>query len=59
MKLESLLAQLELIRLEADTSKDFDDREGTDLYFSKKVILTLINYVGNQKVEEAINDIPF
>jgi hypothetical protein len=53
MKLEGLLNQLEQLRAQAE----IENFEG-DLV-STSIIKLLVDYIGNPKVEEAINEIPF
>ena len=56
MKLESLLNQLEQVRAEYE-AHDFE--EYSREYRGKVIIQKLVEYIGNPKIEEAINDIPF
>lgn len=56
MKLENLLAQLEQIRAEYE-AHDFE--EYSESYRGKVIIQKLLDYIGNPKIEEKINEIPF
>lgn len=56
MKLESLLNQLEQIRVEYE-GHDFE--EYSEGYRGKVIIQKLLDYIGNPKIEEKINEIPF
>lgn len=56
MKLDSLLAQLENIKAEFESS-DFE--QISEDHRSKIILQLLLDYINNPKVEEAVNDIPF
>lgn len=56
MKLETLLNQLEQIRAEYEES-DFE--QYSESYRSKVIIQKLLDYIGNPKIEEKINEICF
>lgn len=56
MKLESLLNQLEQVRAEFE-AHDFE--EYSESYRGKVIIQKLLDYIGNPKLEEKINEICF
>lgn len=56
MKLENLINQLEQIRAEYEAA-DFD--QYSESYRGKVIIQKLLDYIGNPKVEEKVNEIPF
>lgn len=56
MKLESLLSRLEQIKTAEENGQFFDLSEG---YVEKLIIQALLDYLGNAKIEEAVNEIPF
>jgi hypothetical protein len=55
MRLDTLLAELECIRMQAE---DLEDVVDPDLILLS-ILDRLLEYIDNPKVEEAINDIPF
>lgn len=56
MKLESLLNQLEQVRAEFEAH---DMEEYSESYRGKVIIQKLLDYIGNPKVEEKIDEICF
>lgn len=56
MKLSSLVNQLEQIRLRANNGEFQEFSEG---YAGKVVLQLLLDYIGNPKIEEKVNEIPF
>jgi hypothetical protein len=56
MKLESVIARLEQIRVSAENGEYQEFSEG---YTEKLIVQTLIEFIGNKKVEDKINEIPF
>lgn len=56
MKLESLMAELENVRNRAETS---EFQELSERYVPALIVDILVKYIGNKKVEEAVNEIPF
>lgn len=56
MKLESALARLEQIRVGAENN---EYQEFGDAYVDKLIIQLLLDFIGNKKLEEKINEIPF
>lgn len=56
MKIESLMARLEQIRVGAENGEYQEFNEG---YTEKLIVQVLIEYIGNKKVEDKINEIPF
>lgn len=56
MKLESLLHQLEQVRIEFE-AHDFE--EYSESYRGKVILQKLLDYIGNPRIEEKINEIPF
>lgn len=56
MKLESLLNQLEQVRAEFE-AHDFE--EYSESYRGKVIIQKLLDYIGNPKIEEKVDEISF
>lgn len=56
MKLESLLNQLEQVRVKFE-EKDME--EFSEGYRGKVILQLLIDFIGNKKIEEKINEICF
>lgn len=56
MKLESLLVRLEQARVEFDVK---DMEELTQIMRRDAIILLLVEYIGNPKIEEKINEMVF
>lgn len=56
MKLENVLARLEQIRVDAENN----EYQGFgDAYVDKLIIQSLLDFIGNKKLEEKIDEIPF
>lgn len=55
MKLEECISMLERVRLMADDGQDGLDHDAVVL----NIIHILVQYIGNPKVEEKVNEIPF
>jgi hypothetical protein len=53
MKVEQVLSQLGRIRIDSENN-DVDHE-----IVARAILQLLIEYIGNKKIEEAINDIPF
>ena len=56
MKLDALISQLETVRVRVENGEFEEFDEG---YIEKVILQLLIEYIGNPKIEEAINEIPF
>lgn len=56
MKLDGLINQLESVRLRAEQGEFQEFGEG---YTEKIILQLLLDYLGNKKIEEAVNEIPF
>lgn len=56
MKLESLLHQLEQVRVEFE---NHDMEEYSEGYRGKVIIQKLLDYIGNPKIEEKVDEICF
>lgn len=56
MKLDSLLAQLEQLRISVEAGDYADYSEG---YVGKVILQKLIEFTGNKKIQEKVDEIPF
>lgn len=55
MKIDELLAKLEQIRMKAEEDENWLDVEIT----VSSIIITLLEYINNPKVEAKVDEIPF
>lgn len=55
MKLEGALAMLESVRLMADDGEDSLDKDAVTL----NIIHILVEFIGNNKIREKVDEIPF
>lgn len=58
MKLDSLINQLEQVRVRAE-SGEFKEDGFDDGYVAKIILQLLLDYLGNKRIEEKVDEIPF